>query len=232
MKEEGSTHVSALSPKISPLGHSSPLGPLDKSSTRKLLVNLISTMNSTFPDYDFSEIRPDDFEHQTLHSAVVNSINSMMLLPLEKKHPALRMRFWKMLNQVIDFDQSEIYSFLADTDSDVFGAGKLWSFNYFMYNKKQKKIVFLMASAQSKLHPLPMSQQSRGDGSDQDDDDDRDDDISDSNGSGGSGSGSRNDFDSFTLDAPYDPAHTIPQQNNSNNNNNNNTSSTDSNNKS
>jgi hypothetical protein len=32
---------------------SSPLGPLSRSSTRKLLINLITTMNSAFQDYDF-----------------------------------------------------------------------------------------------------------------------------------------------------------------------------------
>lgn len=32
---------------------SSPLGDLGSSTTRKLLINLISTMNASFPDYDF-----------------------------------------------------------------------------------------------------------------------------------------------------------------------------------
>ena len=32
---------------------SSPLGDFSDSSTRKLLINLIATMNASFPDYDF-----------------------------------------------------------------------------------------------------------------------------------------------------------------------------------
>lgn len=31
----------------------SPLGPISQASTRKLLVNLIITMNQSFQDYDF-----------------------------------------------------------------------------------------------------------------------------------------------------------------------------------
>ena len=32
---------------------SSPMGPLTDSASRRLLIDLISTMNASFPDYDF-----------------------------------------------------------------------------------------------------------------------------------------------------------------------------------
>jgi hypothetical protein len=38
-------------PSMSPT--MSPLGPLTDSNTRKLLISLITTMNASFPDYDF-----------------------------------------------------------------------------------------------------------------------------------------------------------------------------------
>ncbi|KAF1794185.1 Repressor of RNA polymerase III transcription Maf1 [Phytophthora cactorum] len=38
---------------------SSPLGPIAAPATRKLLINLISTMNASFPDYDFSASSPN-----------------------------------------------------------------------------------------------------------------------------------------------------------------------------
>ncbi len=53
----------------------SPLGPLNSVATRKLLVNLITTMNASFPDYDFSNLRPEQFEHETNRYFVQNSIN-------------------------------------------------------------------------------------------------------------------------------------------------------------
>ncbi len=53
----------------------SPLGPLNSSATRKLLVALITTMNASFPDYDFSNLRPEQFEHESNRFFVQNSIN-------------------------------------------------------------------------------------------------------------------------------------------------------------
>lgn len=40
----------------SPSLTASPLGPLSRSSTRKLLIDLITTMNASFPDYDFRQV--------------------------------------------------------------------------------------------------------------------------------------------------------------------------------
>jgi len=38
----------------SPEGGTSPLGPLSDASVRALLIDLIITLNASFPDYDFS----------------------------------------------------------------------------------------------------------------------------------------------------------------------------------
>lgn len=39
--------------------------------------------------------------------------------------------------------ECDIYSYNPDLDSDPFGEdGSLWSFNYFFYNKRLKRIVF------------------------------------------------------------------------------------------
>jgi hypothetical protein len=39
-----------------------PLGDFSELSTRKLMTNLILTLNASFPDYDFSSVKPADFE--------------------------------------------------------------------------------------------------------------------------------------------------------------------------
>jgi len=54
----------------------SPLGPLSESSTRNLLIDLIITMNASFPDYDFSSLRPEQFLKESHLSFVVNDINT------------------------------------------------------------------------------------------------------------------------------------------------------------
>ena len=48
----GSGGPDAGAPK-SPLITSTPLGDLSEAPTRRLLINLISTLNASFPDYDF-----------------------------------------------------------------------------------------------------------------------------------------------------------------------------------
>ena len=43
---------------------------------------------------------------------------------------------------------SFIYSYNPDLDSDPYGEeGTLWSFNYFFYNKKLKRILFFTCRA-------------------------------------------------------------------------------------
>ena len=43
------------------LDTNSPLGALGAATTRRLLIDLISTMNASFPDHDFSGLRPEQF---------------------------------------------------------------------------------------------------------------------------------------------------------------------------
>ena len=45
---------------ISPAS-ASPLGSMNEVATRKLLINLILTLNNTFADYDFRDLKPEDF---------------------------------------------------------------------------------------------------------------------------------------------------------------------------
>ena len=54
------------------------IGSLADSNTRKLLINLISTMNASFPDYDFSDLKPEQFHKEVDMRMVVNSINTQL----------------------------------------------------------------------------------------------------------------------------------------------------------
>lgn len=54
---------------------SSPLGDLHEPATKQLLVSLITTLNASCPDYDFSGLRADDFEREESTQAAINSIN-------------------------------------------------------------------------------------------------------------------------------------------------------------
>ena len=58
-------------------GVMSPLGPMSSVSTRKLLINLIATMNASFPDFDFSSLSADEFRSEEM-TIVVNAINTRL----------------------------------------------------------------------------------------------------------------------------------------------------------
>ena len=52
-------------------------------------------------------------------------------------------------------EESSIYSYNPDLQSDPFGAdGGLWSFNYFWYNKKLKRVLFFRGRAVSYAAPM------------------------------------------------------------------------------
>ncbi len=131
---------------------SSPLGPINHSSTIQLLVQLISTLNSSLPDNDFSNLRASDFVHEASLKIVMNVINEELLnYALEAKHAGARKKFWDILDGVINLKKCDVYSFVPDDEAEVFGGGKLWTMNYFFVNKTAKKIVFLNCSATRRL---------------------------------------------------------------------------------
>lgn len=57
----------------------SPFGPLDKSSSRKILYLLIATLNVAFPDHDFSEAKADHFCKEKDGAGVLNSLSNTLL---------------------------------------------------------------------------------------------------------------------------------------------------------
>lgn len=71
----------AISPPDSKYGMpvDSPFGPLDKSSSRKILYLLIATLNVAFPDHDFSEAKADHFCKEKDGASVLNSLSNTLL---------------------------------------------------------------------------------------------------------------------------------------------------------
>lgn len=136
---------------------SSPLGNLLDSSTRKLLVDLILTLNSTYPDYDFTNVTPEDFCRERDYKMVVNSVNQKLARLDEVSHPGFCTELWASIDDVIGSADCQIFSYLPDPDDNVFSCGKLWSFNYFFFNKKTKKILFFACWSRGKnIGGLPL----------------------------------------------------------------------------
>lgn len=60
----------------------------------------------------------------------------------------LRPALWAAVNEEVILSECRIYSYNPDLASDPFGEpGCLWTFNYFFYNKKLKRIVFFTCRA-------------------------------------------------------------------------------------
>ncbi|KAJ8603362.1 hypothetical protein CTAYLR_004297 [Chrysophaeum taylorii] len=121
----------------------SPLGTLEDASTRRLLIDLISTMNASFPDHDFSSLRPDQFT-RAHYQVVSRSINRH----LSELGTEVLEELWAAAEEAVQLNECEVYSYVPDLDSDPFSAdGIIWSFNYFFFNKSLKRIVYLTCVA-------------------------------------------------------------------------------------
>ncbi|KAA0723495.1 Repressor of RNA polymerase III transcription MAF1 -like protein [Triplophysa tibetana] len=161
--QEGEPHVlEALSPPQSSsapspnlLGKSSEDGenPLSDKCCRKTLFYLITTLNESFrPDYDFSAARAHEFSREPSLNWVADSVNSSLFSAVGEQFNTLAPELWNAIGQEINLQSCDIYSYNPDLDSDPFGEeGSLWSFNYFFYNKKLKRIVFFTCRSVSVL---------------------------------------------------------------------------------
>jgi len=127
----------------------SPIGPLSDSSSRRTLINLILTLNASFPDYEFSSLRPEDFIREPALPVVGAKINRDLCWGTtgtgtgQTPQEELMRKTWAVMEQVIAPTECSIYSYQPDTDCDpLSNEGKIWSFNYFFYNKKLKRMLF------------------------------------------------------------------------------------------
>uniref|UniRef100_A0A7I4E8B6 Repressor of RNA polymerase III transcription n=1 Tax=Physcomitrium patens TaxID=3218 RepID=A0A7I4E8B6_PHYPA len=134
----------------------SPVGSL--SSTARTLIYLILTLNHMYPDYDFSMLRPQHFikEHgvfaakQKIDVSLVEA--SKIWFTEVGEETTLMDSIWNAIDEVMTLEDCEVYSYSPDAEGDPFAdTGSIWSFNYFFYNKKQKRILYFSSRCASKL---------------------------------------------------------------------------------
>ena len=124
----------------------STLGDLAEQGTRKLLMDLILTLNASFPDYDFGDISPDDFSKQVTSDVVRRVNESLTEVSLPQ---AFLSELWKAMDQVVGMEEQycEVYSyhdeegFLRSSMVPEQETSVLWSFNYLFVNRQRKRIV-------------------------------------------------------------------------------------------
>ncbi|KFM79774.1 Repressor of RNA polymerase III transcription MAF1-like protein, partial [Stegodyphus mimosarum] len=124
-------------------------GPLCDTINRKTLSYLIATLNASFhPDYDFSHAKSEEFSREHSPRWVMNAVDSNLSAIANQDYEALKPQLWSALDHEICLSECEIYSYNPDLESDPYGEdGCLWSFNYFFFNKRLKRIVFFTCYA-------------------------------------------------------------------------------------
>ncbi|CAK8694324.1 unnamed protein product [Clavelina lepadiformis] len=125
--------------------------PLNYACSRKTLYYLISTLNASFrPDYDFSNAKSDEFSREPSVKYVTDFINSSLGAVLGERYNRLCSTLWPTIDEEITLQDCDVYSYNPDLDSDPYGdEGCLWSFNFFLYNRRMKRILFFTCKAQS-----------------------------------------------------------------------------------
>eukprot|EP00658_Telonema_sp_P-2_P010966 TRINITY_DN14172_c0_g1_i2.p1 TRINITY_DN14172_c0_g1~~TRINITY_DN14172_c0_g1_i2.p1 ORF type:complete len:216 (-),score=24.93 TRINITY_DN14172_c0_g1_i2:451-1098(-) len=78
---------------------SSSVGMIPDANMRRLFINLLLTMNTMFPDYDFSSVRPEEFVEENNHDLVVHSINSSLQKAMLLE-PTLAPSLWQGIDSI------------------------------------------------------------------------------------------------------------------------------------
>eukprot|EP00042_Codosiga_hollandica_P028910 m.155543 g.155543 ORF g.155543 m.155543 type:complete len:279 (-) comp52913_c0_seq1:170-1006(-) len=123
---------------------------LADTTNRKTLYYLKSTLNESFaPDYDFSSCKSSQFSREPSFEFVKRSINSNLLGSIGEAYHGLGHVLWVTLTGEIDPADCEIYSYTPDADSDdpFVEHPSLWSFCFFFYNRKLKRILLFACQA-------------------------------------------------------------------------------------
>jgi len=117
---------------------------------RKTLFYLISTLNAAFPDYDFTDAKSSEFTKEPNLQFVTSNVDNLLSVAANSLFGKIHDQLWITLNKEISLMDCDIYSYNPDLGSDPFGEeGSLWSFNYFFFNKKLKRIVLFTCRALS-----------------------------------------------------------------------------------
>jgi len=127
----------------------SPLGSLSDTNVRRLFIDLISTMNASFHDHDFSSLSPDHFQKEPHIERVMTSINMKLAELAEAYNSNFLEDMWISIEDVVHLRECEVYSYAPDMEEDPFSEGNLWTFNYFFFNKNLKRILYFTCIARS-----------------------------------------------------------------------------------
>ncbi|XP_071686336.1 uncharacterized protein [Rutidosis leptorrhynchoides] len=126
-------------------------------SSRKMLIYLILTLSHMYPDYDFSAVKAHQFFTEETWEGFRQIFDTYMSDASKEwmetnEDGSLLETLYKALNEVINLAECDIYIYDPNSDADPFiEKGSLWSYNFFFYNRKLKRVVSFRFSCISNL---------------------------------------------------------------------------------
>ncbi|OAY65344.1 Repressor of RNA polymerase III transcription MAF [Ananas comosus] len=136
----------------------SPVDYLSSRSSRKTLIYLVLTLSHMYPDYDFSSaVRAHLFFKEEEWDSFKQIIDTYLFEAAKEWDTStvgstLLESMTKAIDEVIKIKECEIYSYNPDFDGDPFSEkGAIWSFNFFFYNRKLKRVVSFRCCCVSNL---------------------------------------------------------------------------------
>ena len=132
------------------------LGDLSVSGVQRFIADLILTLNTVFPDYDFTTIPATSFKSAGSVSQVVHEINARINASLCSNSPTQEVganRFqqhkinpdtflpelWEVVGKIMPMEEVQVFTYVPEVQGDPFSDdGVLWSFNYFFCSKEMK----------------------------------------------------------------------------------------------
>lgn len=115
--------------------------------SQKTLFHLISLLNASYTDYDFTDAKGEDFQRVHEYETVKTCVRSKLAALVRDKR---LQQLWSTIEGEITPKECMIYSYKSDAHMDAFNEdGILWSFNYFFANRRLKRILFLSCQAYS-----------------------------------------------------------------------------------
>mmetsp|Transcript_16958 Transcript_16958/g.37028 ORF Transcript_16958/g.37028 Transcript_16958/m.37028 type:complete len:358 (+) Transcript_16958:1113-2186(+) len=100
------------------------LGDFNEQGTRRLMTDLVLTLNASFPDYDFSSIKPTDFVKFSVKKAI-RSINESLSEWSSSSSSSNNSQtsvnnlnqMWHDVDQAISLNECEVYKFIPPEDA-------------------------------------------------------------------------------------------------------------------
>lgn len=127
----------------------SSLSDLSEVSSKHILLDIIHTMNESFPDYDFSSTRLSQVVEKDVVTAM-QVVNGYLAELNVDTFGSFLERLWKSVDEVINLRRCEVFSYVPDNEEDPFSLGSIWSFNFFFLNRDLNRICFFSCIAVSK----------------------------------------------------------------------------------